>query len=94
MIDTIVQGQGDPARITIPEGLTSQQIVERLREDDVLAGDIHEIPREGALLPETYKFQRGDSRDKLLQKMARDQKQLLDEIWRRRASRPAAVLAL
>ena len=86
VIDAIVQGRAILHAITIPEGLTSRQIVERLREDDVLAGDIHEIPREGALLPETYKFQRGDSRDKLLQKMARDQKQLLEDIWRRRAS--------
>jgi UPF0755 protein len=86
VIDTLVQGRAILHAITIPEGLTSRQIVERLRADDVLAGDIHEIPREGALLPETYKFQRGDSRDKLLQKMARDQKQLLEDIWRRRAS--------
>jgi UPF0755 protein len=86
VIDAIVQGRAVLHAITIPEGLTSRQIVERLREDDALAGDIHEIPREGALLPETYKFQRGDSRDKLLQKMARDQKQLLEDIWRRRAS--------
>jgi UPF0755 protein len=85
VIDTIVQGRAILHSVTIPEGLTSQQIVERLRESDALAGDIHEIPREGALLPETYKFQRGDSRDKLLQKMARDQNQLLDEVWRRRA---------
>jgi UPF0755 protein len=85
VIDTIVQGRAILHSLTIPEGLTTKQIVERLREDDVLAGDIREIPREGALLPETYKFQRGDSRDKLLQKMARDQSQLLDEIWRRRS---------
>ncbi len=86
VIDAIVQGRAILHAITIPEGLTSRQIVERLRADDVLAGDIHEIPREGALMPETYKFQRGDSRDKLLQKMARDQKQFLDDVWRRRAS--------
>ena len=85
VIDTIVQGRAILHSLTIPEGLTSKQIVERLREDDILAGDIREIPREGALLPETYKFQRGDSRDKLLQKMARDQSLLLDEIWRRRS---------
>ncbi|MGO9941987.1 MAG: endolytic transglycosylase MltG [Rhodoblastus sp.] len=85
VIDTMVQGRAILHSLTIPEGLTSQQIVERLRADDVLAGDIREIPREGALLPETYKFQRGDSRDKLLQKMARDQNQLIDEIWKRRA---------
>ena len=64
VIDTIVLGRAILHAITIPEGLTSQQIVDRLRQDDVLAGDIQEIPREGALLPETYKFQRGDSRDK------------------------------
>jgi UPF0755 protein len=86
VIDTIVSGKAILHSFTIPEGLTSQQIVERLRESDILAGDIRDIPREGALLPETYKFQRGDSRDKLLQKMVHDQKALLDEIWRRRAS--------
>ena len=86
VIDTIEYGRAILHAITIPEGLTTQQIVDRLRADDVLVGDIQEIPREGALLPETYKFQRGDSRDKLISKMARDQKLLLDEIWRRRSS--------
>jgi UPF0755 protein len=86
VVDALVSGKAILHAITIPEGLTSQQIVERLRENDLLAGDIREVPREGSLLPETYKFQRGDSRDKLLQKMAHDQKALLDEIWRRRAS--------
>jgi UPF0755 protein len=86
VIDTMVQGKSILHMITIPEGLTSQQIVDRLRDDEVLAGDVHETPREGSLLPETYKFQRGASRDQLLQKMARDQKQLLDEIWKRRSA--------
>lgn len=85
-IDEIVQGRAILHTLTIPEGLTSRQIVERMQEDPALAGDIREIPREGALLPETYKFQRGDTRDKLLQKMARDQKALVDEIWRRRSA--------
>jgi len=85
VIDEIVQGRAILHALTIPEGLTSRQIVDKLREDPSLAGDIREIPREGALLPETYKFQRGDTRDKLLQKMARDQKALVDEIWRRRS---------
>lgn len=85
VIDTIVQGRAILHSLTIPEGLTSQQIVDRLRADDVLSGEIGDIPREGSLLPETYKFQRGDTREKLLAKMARAQTQLLDEIWRRRS---------
>jgi len=91
VIDEIVQGRAILHSVTIPEGLTSRQVVEKLRENEALAGDIREIPREGALLPETYKFQRGDTRDKLLQKMARAQKALVDEIWRRRS--PDLMLA-
>ncbi|MGO8739359.1 endolytic transglycosylase MltG [Rhodoblastus sp.] len=85
VIDTMVSGKAILHAITIPEGLTSEEAVDRLRQDDLLAGDIREIPREGALLPETYKFHRGDRRDKLLQKMERDQKQMVDSIWRNRA---------
>ena len=83
-IDTIVQGRAILHAVTIPEGLTSQQVVDKLRADEALVGEIREIPREGALAPETYKFQRGDTRDKLLDKMARAQKALVDEVWARR----------
>ena len=72
-------------KITIPEGLTSEQIVQRVRDDDVLIGDIKEIPREGSLMPETYYFERGDTRQSLLTRMARAQGKIVDEIWKKRA---------
>jgi peptidoglycan lytic transglycosylase G len=72
--------------LTIPEGLTSDQVVQRLNDNDVLIGDIKEAPREGSLLPETYKFARGETRQALLAKMARDQAKTVDEIWAKRAS--------
>ena len=53
-------------KLTIPEGLTSDQIVQRIRDDDVLVGDIKETPREGSLMPDTYYFERGDSRQSML----------------------------
>jgi UPF0755 protein len=71
--------------ITIPEGLTSEQIVARLRENDVLVGDVTRVPPEGSLLPETYKFTRGMTRQDLLQKMARDRLRIVQEAWQRRA---------
>ncbi len=86
VMDTIVSGKVVLHSLTIPEGLTSEQIVERLRQDPMLTGVIPTVPKEGALLPETYKFPRGDSREKLLHKMERDQKRLLAAIWRSRAS--------
>jgi len=73
-------------KLTIPEGLTSDQVVERLRDDDALVGDVKEPPREGSLLPDTYLFERGDTRQAELTRMAKAQTKLVDEIWAKRAS--------
>lgn len=85
VIDTLVSGKQVLHAITIPEGLTSEQIVERLSEIDVLLGDVKDIPKEGSLLPETYKVARGTSRSDLIKKMQDDQKRAVDQIWARRA---------
>ena len=58
-------------KLTIPEGLTSEQVVDRLREDTVLTGDVREPPREGSLMPDTYYFERGDTRLSILSRMAK-----------------------
>lgn len=86
VIDMLVNGRQLLHSITIPEGLTSEQIVQRLRESDVLSGEIRDIPKEGTLLPETYKTQRNFSRSKLIAKMQADQRKLIDQIWARRAN--------
>ncbi len=85
VIDALVAGRQLMHGLTVPEGLTSEQILERLRESDLLAGDVLETPKEGALLPETYKFPRGFPRSKLLAKMQEDQRKLVDQIWAKRA---------
>ncbi|HKN30895.1 MAG TPA: endolytic transglycosylase MltG [Roseiarcus sp.] len=72
-------------KLTVPEGLTSEQIVQRLRDDDVLVGDIKETPREGSLMPDTYYFERGFTRQSLLTRMAKAQTKIVDEIWKGRA---------
>ncbi len=72
-------------KFTVPEGLTSEQIVDRLRQDPVLIGDIREIPREGSLAPDTYYFERGDTRLSMLSRMAKMQAKTVQEIWKGRA---------
>ena len=84
VVDTLVDGKVVEHRITLPEGLTSEQIVARLLENDVLAGPIKEIPKEGTLLPDTYKFKRGDTRDRLLQLMQQEQRKAVQDAWERR----------
>lgn len=84
VIGTIVEGKVVQHSVTIPEGLTSEQIVARLTENDIFAGPIREVPREGTLLPETYKFPRGTTREQVIQRMQQAQKRVLAEIWERR----------
>ena len=59
VIGTIVEGKVVQHTITIPEGLTSEQIVARLSDNDDFRRQRARMPREGTLLPETYKFPRG-----------------------------------
>ena len=84
VIATIVDGKVVQHAITIPEGLTSEQIVSRLTDNDIFTGSVREIPREGTLLPETYKFPRGTTRDQVIQRLQQAQKRVLAEIWERR----------
>src|SRR3954471_11659557 len=84
VIGTIVEGKVVQHAVTIPEGLTSEQIVARLSDNDIFAGSVREIPREGTLLPATYKFPPGTTRDQVIQRMQQAQKRVLAEIWERR----------
>jgi UPF0755 protein len=84
VMETIIEGKVVQHTLTLAEGLTSDQIVQRLLENEVLAGNVREIPREGTLLPETYRFTRGTTREQMIQRMQQAQRRTLQEIWDRR----------
>src|SRR5579883_2228577 len=84
VINTIIDGKVVQHQITIPEGLTSEQIVQRLLETDILSGSIKEIPREGSMLPESYRYPRGALREQVIQRMQQAQARVVQEIWDRR----------
>jgi UPF0755 protein len=86
VIATIVEGKVVQHSVTIAEGLTSEQIVARLSDNDIFSGSVREIPREGTLLPETYKFPRGTTREQVIQRMQAAQKRVIAEIWERRSA--------
>ncbi len=83
VVATIVEGRVVTHQFTMPEGLTSEQIVARLLDDPVLVGNIKEVPREGSLLPDTYNFTRGVTREQMIQRMQQAQQHLLKEVWDR-----------
>ncbi len=85
VIDTLVSGKQILHAITLPEGLTSEQICDRLKADDILVGDIRTVPKEGTLMPDTFKFARGTTRERLIRTMQQEQKRIVDEVWSHRA---------
>lgn len=84
-IDTVIGGKAILHSVTVPEGLTSEQIIARLRENEILIGDVKEVPREGSLMPDTYKFDRGTTRQKLITDMQAASRAALDRAWSRRS---------
>ena len=70
--------------ITIPEGLPSVMVEDRINAQSYLTGTVAP-PEEGSVLPETYDYQRGETRAALLARMQAAMKKALDEAWAKRA---------
>lgn len=83
--ELIAGGRTVVHRLTVPEGLTSVEVVALLNDAEPLDGEIAEVPADGSLLPETYHFHRGDSREAVLQRMAEAMSAALAELWPQRA---------
>lgn len=86
IIDLLVEGKSTLHRLTAPEGKTTKQILALIAADDVLEGDITLSPGEGDLLPETYAFMRGETRDGLIADMMKAQDEVMAELWDKRAN--------
>ena len=85
VLDDLVSGRSVLLAVTFPEGLTSQQIVDRLNAETELTGEITEVPAEGSLMPDTYKFTRGATRQQIIDQMSRAEDRAVSEIWERRS---------
>lgn len=73
-------GQSVIHKLTIVEGITVHDIVERLRSEELLTGDVEVDCTEGFLMPSTYFFSFGDSKQKILSQMKRMMSDTLDEL--------------
>lgn len=71
--------------ITIPEGMPSIMVWERLMAEPLLTGEVA-VPEEGSVLPESYDFQRGETRAAVLARMQRAMEDTVTELWPQRAA--------
>lgn len=81
----IASGKSITYKISIPEGWTSEMAVARVNANDVLTGPPAEVPPEGAIMPDTYVFHRGMTRQQLVENMRTAQVALLDSLWEKRS---------
>jgi UPF0755 protein len=83
--------------VMIPEGLPSVLVQERLMSAPALTGAVP-VPAEGSVLPDSYSYQRGESRAAVLARMQRAMDRSLDKLWAERkpgiavATREQAVI--
>src|SRR5438132_14021460 len=68
-LDIIAGGKTDKHRLTIPEGLTSPEVMALLRDAPVLDGDNGATLAAGGLFPDTYVYSYGDTRKELVERM-------------------------
>ena len=86
IMEILKSGKSVMQSLTIPEGLTVVQAFRRIAEHEALTGDMpSEIPPEGSLATDTQRFTRGAERQQIIDRMLAHQKELVEEIWARRA---------
>jgi UPF0755 protein len=85
-MDVLVSGRTVVRRLTLPEGWTTAQALALAQNAEGLEGPIAVRPGEGALLPETYNYSWGDSRDAVVRRMMRAMDEGLADAWSKRPS--------
>lgn len=84
IVRMFVSGKVVTHQVTIPEGMTVSQIIDIVKVLPHLVGEVACIPEEGTLLPETYCYVHGDSREKIMAQMRRAMKLALEQVWENR----------
>jgi peptidoglycan lytic transglycosylase G len=75
--------------VTVPEGMPSVLVHERLMNAPTLTGEVP-VPEEGSVLPDSYSYQRGESRAAVLARMQAAMTRTLDTLWPKKG--PASVV--
>ena len=86
IMELLKSGKSVMYSLTIPEGLTVEQALQRIAEETALSGDMPAttLP-EGSLATDTLRFTRGATRQQMIDKLLADQKKLVEDVWQRRA---------
>jgi UPF0755 protein len=88
-LEALQQGRVVRQSVTIPEGMPSVLVAERLLAETRLQGPL-KVPAEGSVLPSTYDFTPGESREAVIARTQKAMDKTLADLWARRS--PATVV--
>ncbi|MBA3053981.1 MAG: endolytic transglycosylase MltG, partial [Sphingomonadales bacterium] len=89
LLDILQGGKVIRRFVTIPEGMPSIMVQERLMAQPNLTGTVPG-PEKGSLLPDTYEIGKGESRASVVRRMQAAMQRTLKELWAKRS--PNAVV--
>ena len=84
--EMMIGGKSIVHRLTIPEGLTTTEIIRLINEEPVLVGTVNDDIKQGELLPETYFFSYGESKQQMVERMRIRMQHTLKSLWETRAA--------
>src|SRR5687768_114628 len=90
ILNLLQHGRPVQRMVTIPEGMPSVLVHERLMRIPFLAGDVA-VPEEGSVLPNSYSYQRGETRAAVLGRMQAAMQRELARLWA--ARRPGIAVS-
>ncbi|HEV7354182.1 MAG TPA: endolytic transglycosylase MltG [Brevundimonas sp.] len=85
VIRTLTEGRVVRHFVTLPEGWSSAQAVDILMAEELLTGEVPQVPAEGSLWPETYEITRGETRQSVIRRMQLAADENLARLWAQRA---------
>jgi UPF0755 protein len=83
VLDTLQHARPVQHFVTIPEGMPSVLVARRLRAERLLTGPVA-VPAEGSVLPDSYSFERGETRAAVLRRMQAAMRKTLSAAWKAR----------
>jgi len=83
-LEIVAAGRMVKHRLTVPEGLTTAEVLVLVRDAPALDGDVGAPPGEGELLPDTYVYSYGETREELIERMRRAMAHTLAHLWKER----------
>lgn len=72
-------------QVTFPEGITVQEVIDKIQDISHLKGPVLTVPEEGSLMPETYTYVYGETKQGMIQRLKENMTKFLEETWQNRS---------